>query len=101
VAAVTATTLSKLSLRLATICKDASIVNAFKTQSMLILTSIIRAGKSTKVASQIDEDSYARILLCIRVLSTSPQEKAITQSFLVDSRESFGKIITIRDVIFS
>jgi coatomer subunit beta len=68
---------------------------------MLVLASIIRAGKSNRVQSQIDEDSYARILLCIRVLSTFPQERAIAESFLVDPRKAFGKVVAARDVRYS
>ena len=65
---------------------------------MLIMTSIIRAGKSRMVSSQIDEDSYSRIITCIRVLSSVPPEKAMVQTFLNDTKVAFGKLIEARDV---
>lgn len=65
---------------------------------MLVMTSIIRAGKSKLVSNQIDEDSYSRIITCIRVLSSVPHEKAMIQSFLSDGKAAFGKLILAREV---
>lgn len=44
--------------------------NALKAQAMLIITSILRVGLSQLVPTQIDKDSYDRLMLFLRVLST-------------------------------
>jgi coatomer subunit beta len=96
---VLATTLTKLALRFELLHGLTPETNTFKTVSMLIMTSIIRAGKSTNgnVTSQMDEDSYSRIITCIRVLS-SRNETTMVQSFLSDTRQAFGKMIATREV---
>ncbi|KAJ3276624.1 coatomer subunit beta [Terramyces sp. JEL0728] len=101
VTAVLGTTLTKLALRYAEVAQNPAKVNAFKTEVMLIITSIIRVGKSSFVAAQIDEDSYGRLVTCVRVLASNPLENALVQSFLSDSRKAFGKIIESRDKINS
>lgn len=95
---VLSTTLTKLSLRYSQAAPSKALANSFQTQCMLIMTSIIRAGKSRMVSSQIDEDSYSRIITCIRVLSSVPPEKAMVQTFLNDTKVAFGKLIEARDV---
>jgi coatomer subunit beta len=96
---VLSTTLTKLSLRYSEIETNKSQSNSFQTQAMLIMTSIIRAGKSRHVSSQIDEDSYSRIITCIRVLSSVPHEKAMVETFLNDTKIAFGKLIQAREVV--
>ena len=95
---VLSTTLTKLSLRYSELETNNAKVNSFQTQAMLIMTSIIRAGKSSHVTLQIDEDSYSRIITCIRVLSSVPHEKVMVQSFLNDTKVAFGKLIQAREV---
>jgi coatomer subunit beta len=56
---------------------------------MLIMTSIIRAGKSEFTSSAIDEDSLDRILMCLRVLSNADQAPAMKDVFLESCREAF------------
>ena len=70
-----------------------TILNVFKTKAMLILTSIIRAGKSTDFVTPIDEDSFERIVLCIRLLSSENNENGIIASFLSDSHNAFSHYI--------
>ncbi|KAJ3254283.1 coatomer subunit beta [Boothiomyces macroporosus] len=98
VTAVLGSTLTKLALRYAQIASPIK-ANAFKTEVMLIITSIIRVGKSSFVSAQIDEDSYGRLVTCIRVLASNPIDNAMVQSFLNDSRKAFGKIIESRDKV--
>ena len=96
---VLSTTLTKLALRYELLHGLTPETNTFKTVAMLIMTSIIRAGKSSlgTVTSQMDEDSYSRIITCIRVLS-SRNESTMVQSFLSDTRQAFGKMIATREV---
>lgn len=58
-----------------------------RAQAMLIITSIIRAGLSQVVASQIDKDSYDRLILCVRTLAKpSP---ALEEAFKSRCRKAF------------
>lgn len=92
---VLATTLTKLSLRFENESGSCAAVNTFKTQAMLILTNVVRAGKGG-IDQGIDEDSYSRIITCIRVLS-SKKEKAMVETFLSDTGIAFGKMIGGRE----
>eukprot|EP00051_Salpingoeca_urceolata_P007122 m.94409 g.94409 ORF g.94409 m.94409 type:complete len:949 (+) comp15123_c1_seq1:4221-7067(+) len=65
-----ANTLTKLALRF----DEASEVSApeknkVRAEAMLLLASILRVGKSTVPSSTIDQDSFERIMTCLRVLS--------------------------------
>jgi coatomer subunit beta len=60
---------------------------------MLIMTSIIRIGKSEFPTSQIDEDSHDRILTCLRVLASLPQDTMMKDVFLVDCRHAYSQLI--------
>jgi coatomer subunit beta len=95
VCAVLATCLTKLALRFSQIVKEKGQVNSFNTQAMLIMTSIIRAGR-TKSQQQIDEDSYNRILTCLQILSMEPKNPAIVAAFLQDTRDVFSKLLISR-----
>jgi coatomer subunit beta len=96
VCAVLATCLTKLALRLSQLTQDKSINNSFVTQVMLIFTSIIRTGR-TKSQQQMDEDSYGRILTCLRILSSQPKETSIVNAFLQDSRNVFAKLLSSQE----
>ena len=98
VGAVLATALTKLSLRFQDL-QDASQVakNVLNTQAMLIMTSIIRVGKSEFVTSHIDEDSYDRIMLCLRVLASSPQDAVMKDAFLKECRNAFSRLVVHHD----
>lgn len=74
-ASILATTIIKLILRFELVSKDASIINALKAESLLILVSIIRVGQSSFVEKKIDEDSSERILNAISILMDNSNSK--------------------------
>ncbi|CAM6088738.1 unnamed protein product [Calypogeia fissa] len=90
--AVIATTLTKLTLRLSEVQPQKTIVNRTSAEVLLILVSILRLGHSSVLPHPIDDDSYDRITLCIRILS-SPDDVMRTV-WLKYCRESFVKMIT-------
>jgi coatomer subunit beta len=90
--AVLATTLTKLTLRLSEVQPEKSVLNKTSAEVMLILVSILRLGQSSVLAHPIDDDSYDRITLCVRILS-SPDDVMRTV-WLKYCRESFVKMIT-------
>ena len=92
--------LTKLSLRYADECPNPTSVNAFKSYCMLIMTSIIRAGKSEFTTSAIDEDSLDRILTCLRVLSTHDHDSQLKIIFLEQCRTAFTVKIQNEEVQF-
>ena len=65
---------------------------------MLVLTSIIRVGKSEIPASPIDEDSHDRIMTCLRVLSTVPDQTVLKEVFLQECRKAFTELIKAEEV---
>ena len=73
--------------------------HAIKSEAMLIMTSIIRAGKSEFAASAIDEDSLDRILMCLRVLSCDPEEQALKTVFLEKCRYAYTILINEGEVM--
>ncbi len=93
--AVLATCLTKLVLRYAELCSDESKVNALRAEAMLIMTSIIRVGKSDFVNAHIDEDSADRISMCLRTLANVPDDELMKQVFLEDSRKAFAQLVAI------
>ena len=62
---------------------------------MLIMTSIIRLGK-TDLNSKIDEDSHDRILLNLRVISTN--NSSMKEIFLVDCRNAYKQLIETENI---
>ncbi|KAJ3092871.1 coatomer subunit beta [Quaeritorhiza haematococci] len=90
---VLSTTLTKIICRYADLCPDFSKVNALKAEAMLIMTSIIRIGKSEFPSSPIDEDSHDRILTCLRVLSGIADEAIMREVFLVETRKAYSELI--------
>ncbi|EGF82244.1 hypothetical protein BATDEDRAFT_19102 [Batrachochytrium dendrobatidis JAM81] len=93
VGAVLATTLTKLALRYAQTTNNSPQSNAFKIEAMLIMTSIIRVGRSHFVTAHIDEDSSSRIQGCLRVLSSTPAEPIMVDAFLKDCRNAFTNLV--------
>ncbi|PJF19879.1 Coatomer subunit beta [Paramicrosporidium saccamoebae] len=79
VAVALGATLTKLALQ----SQDA----AHKAPVMLIITSVLRAGLSRVVKSQIDKDSYDRLLLFVRVLAKPTP--SLQQAFSSDCRSAF------------
>eukprot|EP00252_Welwitschia_mirabilis_P016316 TRINITY_DN359_c0_g1_i3.p1 TRINITY_DN359_c0_g1~~TRINITY_DN359_c0_g1_i3.p1 ORF type:complete len:951 (-),score=183.98 TRINITY_DN359_c0_g1_i3:318-3170(-) len=90
--AVVACTLTKLILRLEQVEASRVAVNKATAEALLIMVSMLRLGQSTAVAQPIDDDSYDRISLCIRIL-TNPDELMKTV-WLKSCRESFVKMLS-------
>ncbi|KAJ3382672.1 coatomer subunit beta [Lobulomyces angularis] len=69
--------------------------NELKAEAMLIMTSIIRIGKSDFPISKIDEDSHERILTCLRVLSIKKSENSnfMNEIFLEDCRNAYKNLV--------
>ncbi len=61
--------LSKMLLKLEGLFENPSRINFLKGQVLLVSTSILRLGLSRFPSVPIDQDTYERIMLCIRVLS--------------------------------
>jgi coatomer subunit beta len=74
---------------------DATKANELKAEAMLIMTSIIRIGKSDFPTSKIDEDSHDRILMCLRVLSGGGggDTEFMKNVFLVDCRKAYKQLV--------
>ncbi len=63
---------------------------------MLIMTSIIRLGRVELPKTPIDDDSYERILTCLRIIS-DPDEKT-EEVFLEACRKSFATLMSVTKV---
>lgn len=92
-AAVLASTLTKLVMRHSEISSDHSRTNALKAEAMLIMVSVIRVGQSQFVKTPIDEDSVDRIMSCVRSLAEFEQNKEIETVFLEDTRKAFRAMV--------
>lgn len=68
--AVVAATLTKLVMRMEEAQPSAVTLNKTKAEVLLILVSMLRLGESSILPHPIDKDSYDRISLCIRLLSS-------------------------------
>jgi vesicle coat complex subunit len=68
------------------------------TQSMLIMTSIIRVGQSKFVTVPIDEDSNERILNCIQTLSELQEKSIVHDIFLKDTKAAYSKMLVAQEV---
>ncbi|KAH7440154.1 hypothetical protein KP509_04G093900 [Ceratopteris richardii] len=89
--AVVACTLTKLVLRLEYIEGPTISVNKAVADALLLMSSMLTLGQSTVLPHPIDDDSFDRISLCIRLLS-SPTDM-MRQVWLKNCRESFVKMI--------
>jgi coatomer subunit beta len=89
--AVVATTLTKLIFHLKEVQSSNVAVNKATADVLLILVSMLRLGQSTTVPHVIDNDSYDRISLCIRVISSV--DVGMRTVWLKLCRESFVKMI--------
>lgn len=69
--------------------------NSVQAQSMLYMASMLHLGKSGIPSTEIDEDSYDRIMSCLRVLS-EPSDDA-TKVFETGCHESFKAMLTTSD----
>jgi len=92
VATTLATTLTKLSLKYSKL-DDVSTddKNAVSARCMLYMASIMHLGKSGIPTAAIDEDSYDRMMSCLRVLS-EPSDEAVAV-FLSKCHVAFAEML--------
>jgi len=90
---VLATCLTKLCLKMIQLGASlpASQINRAVAEAMLYIVSVVRLDEVPELKKSTDEDSFDRMLLCIKVLA-NPEEK-IRKIWLSDCRHSFSKMI--------
>uniref|UniRef100_M8BKU4 Coatomer subunit beta-1 n=1 Tax=Aegilops tauschii TaxID=37682 RepID=M8BKU4_AEGTA len=86
-AAVVACTLTKLVLRL-----EEVEANKASAESLLIMVSMLQLGKSSYLPHPIDNDSYDRIVFCVRLLYSTDYDHA-RKVWLLPCRQSFTKML--------
>lgn len=89
--AVVACTLTKLVLRLEEVQPSKSEVNKASSQALLIMVSMLQLGQSSVLPHPIDNDSYDRIVLCIRLLCNTGDD--IRKIWLQSCRQSYIKML--------
>jgi coatomer subunit beta len=90
-AAVVACTLTKLVLRLEEVQPSKVESNKACTGALLIMTSILQLGQSSYLPHPIDNDSYDRIVLCVRLLCNTGDD--VRKIWLQSCRQSFAKML--------
>ncbi|KAJ2781002.1 coatomer subunit beta [Coemansia interrupta] len=97
---VLASTLAKLVLRFGALADVAaseegkSRLNALRAEAVLIMAGIIRIGQSNFVTTPIDEDSYDRVLACIRALEHMDEDsEVLTDAFISDTQSAFTRLV--------
>lgn len=75
---------------------DPSGVAAFAAQSLLIMSSILRLGKSDFPTVPIDADSFERIATCMRVLLEP--NSATAAIFLNECHANYATLLTSQTV---
>eukprot|EP00040_Diaphanoeca_grandis_P026421 m.147900 g.147900 ORF g.147900 m.147900 type:complete len:940 (+) comp30569_c0_seq2:169-2988(+) len=92
VATTLATTLTKLSLKYSKLeDTTAAEKNAVSARCMLYMASIMHLGKSGIPTTAIDDDSYDRMMSCLRVLS-EPSAEAI-EVYLTKCHVAFAEML--------
>ncbi|KAL7148811.1 hypothetical protein ABFS83_06G204800 [Erythranthe nasuta] len=90
--AVVACTLAKLNLRLEEVQPSKIELNKASSDALLIMVSMLQLGQSSVLPHPIDNDSYDRIVLCIRLLCNTGD--AVRKIWLKSCRESFVKMLS-------
>ncbi|KZV24781.1 Coatomer, beta subunit isoform 1 [Dorcoceras hygrometricum] len=90
--AVVACTLTKLILRLEEVQPSKIEVNKASSKTLLIMVSILQLGLSSVLPHPIDNDSYDRISLCIKLLCNTDDD--IREIWLKLCHESFVKMLS-------
>ncbi|KAJ2141734.1 coatomer subunit beta [Coemansia sp. RSA 678] len=93
---VLASTLTKLVLRFAraSSADEEQQVNSLRAEAVLIMAGIIRIGQSSFVTTPIDEDSYDRVLACIRALEYMDEDSdVLTEAFIDDTQSAFARLV--------
>lgn len=88
---VVATTLAKLVLKLEKLQTDKAACNEMSALAMLYMVSMLRLGHSSALQQPIDDDSYDRIALCLRILARPTH--VMRHVWLALCRQSFGNMI--------
>ncbi|CAA2999017.1 coatomer subunit beta-1-like [Olea europaea subsp. europaea] len=89
--AVVACTLTKLVLRLEEVQPSKVEVSKASTSALLIMVSILQLGQSSVLPQPIDNDSYDRIAICVRLLCNTGD--AIRTIWLKSCHESFVQML--------
>ncbi|OLY83489.1 Coatomer subunit beta [Smittium mucronatum] len=96
--AVLANTLVKLVLRFSKLGGSPSELNQLNANALLAMIGTIRIGQSSFVKDPIDEDSYDRILACIRALEHKQEDyEDLELAFLDDSLMAFSRLVKSQD----
>ncbi|CAA0821260.1 Coatomer subunit beta-1 [Striga hermonthica] len=90
--AVVSCTLAKLILRLEEVQPSRIEVNKATASALLVMVSMLQLGQSSVLPHPIDNDSYDRIVICIRLLCNT--EDSLRKIWLKSCRESFVKMLS-------
>ncbi|XP_073305226.1 coatomer subunit beta-1-like [Primulina huaijiensis] len=90
--AVVCCTLTKLVLRLEEVQSSKSEVNKTSSTALLIMVSILQLGQYSVLPHPMDNDSYDRICVCIKLLCDNGDE--MREIWLKSCRESFVKMLS-------
>ena len=94
IAAVLATTLTKIALRYATQETNVSHQNLFVAKCMLIMASCLHLGQSGYAKTQISADDSDRIQTCIRILADSTP--VMNEIFGGECRKALQQLLALR-----
>ncbi|ERN11735.1 hypothetical protein AMTRI_Chr03g45050 [Amborella trichopoda] len=89
--ATVACTLTKLVLRLEEVQPSKAEVNKVSVGALLVMVSMLQLGQSSFLPHPIDNDSYDRTILCIRLLCSTGDE--VRKVWLQSCRQSFVKML--------
>jgi coatomer subunit beta len=90
-AAVVACTLTKLVLRLEEVQPSKAEANKASTGALLIMVSILQLGQSSYLPHPIDNDSYDRIVLCVRLLCNTEKQFRETEEMKAKAQISHAQ----------
>ncbi|PVU98012.1 hypothetical protein BB559_001831 [Furculomyces boomerangus] len=97
VGTVLSNTLVKLVLRFKQLNGPEAELNELNAKALLIMIGVIRVGQSSFVSISIDEDSYDRILACIRALEYRDEDISdLSEVFLDESHSAFSRLVNQR-----
>ncbi|KAH6821720.1 Coatomer [Perilla frutescens var. hirtella] len=91
--AIVACTLAKLILRLEEVQPSKVEVNRAAANALLVMVSMLQLGQSSVLPHPIDNDSYDRIVLCIRLLCNTGDDH-VRKTWLKSCHESFVKMLS-------
>lgn len=105
VANVLCATLTKLVIRYAKVATNDAKKHALRAEVLLMMTSILRLGRSSLPTYTMDEDSLERVLTCLRIVSDMDTEYEKTASWqkvayvlLKLGREAYGEALKAEEL---